>query len=126
MAQKVSIDGLADEIARQLYEYTSEVKEQVSEAVEETAEEAKVELKVTSPKRTGKYAKSWRVKVVRGANISTAIVHNTLYQIVHLLEKGHAKRNGGRVAAIPHVGPAEDGARERLEQRIEKAIEEAR
>lgn len=32
-------------------------------------------------------------------------IHDTKYSLVHLLEKGHQKRGGGRVAAIKHVEP---------------------
>jgi hypothetical protein len=44
------------------------------------------------------------------------------YQIAHLLEHGHAKRGGGRVAAIPHIAPAEQHGEEMLESLIEKAL----
>ena len=63
------------------------------------------QLKATSPKRTGKYAKSW-TKKKRGRKI---IVHNKEYQLTQLLEKGHAKRGGGRVAARVHIAPVERG-----------------
>lgn len=44
------------------------------------------------------------------------------YQLAHLLEKGHAKRGGGRVAGRPHIAPAEQAGIEQLQSIIEKAL----
>lgn len=125
MTRSVSIDGLAQAISAELESYTSEVEEGVREAVYETAEEARDALRSDSPVRTRKYAKSWRVKKVRGRNFAQAFVHaaGKHYRRVHLLEKGHAKRGGGRVAAIPHVRPVEDRAAKALEDRITRVVE---
>jgi hypothetical protein len=51
------------------------------------------------------------------------VVHSKdRYQLTHLLEKGHAKRGGGRVAARPHIAPAEQEGVELLQSLIEKAL----
>ena len=50
-------------------------------------------------------------------------VHSpTRYMLAHLLEKGHAKRNGGRTRAIPHIAPAEQAGVQQLESLIRKAL----
>lgn len=126
MAKNISIDDLSSEIVKAVKEYTDDVRRGVSDDVLLTADETRDELKGTSPRRKvngGEYASGWRVRKTRGANFTQAIVHNKLYQLVHLLEKGHAKRNGGRVRAYPHVFPAEEAAKKRLEERIRRRVE---
>lgn len=110
---------LAKEIAKVLQEYTNEVTEGLEKAKEEVAKEAVKELKKTSPKLTGDYAKGWRTKRIGTAQV----VHNaTNYQLTHLLEHGHAKREGGRVAGIPHIEPAEQRAIDEYTKQVEKVI----
>ena len=51
------------------------------------------------------------------------VVHSKdRYQLSHLLENGHAKRGGGRVAAIPHIAPAEQEGVELLQSLIKNAL----
>lgn len=110
---------LSKEITKELATFTNEVKEGMNEAQEKNAKEARTKLKRTSPKLTGSYAKGWRAKKLKHG----WVVHNaTDYQLTHLLEKGHAKRGGGRVPAKPHIEKVEQEAIEGYEKDVEKVI----
>ena len=110
---------LSNEIAKTLREYTTEIEQGLEEAKKEISKEAVKKLRVASPKKTGSYAKGWRVKKVG----SSYTIHNkTDYQLTHLLEKGHAKRGGGRVAGQPHIKPVEEEVIKDYEKAVEKVI----
>ena len=54
---------------------------------------------------------------------SAKTVHSAnRYQIAHLLEHGHAKRGGGRVAARPQIAAAEEKGIRDLEDRINEGL----
>ena len=124
MARKVAIDGLADAVMKELNEYSDVVADDMKAAVKKAGNTVRNQIKATAPKDTGKYAKSWSVKNTREtSNTLEVTVHSrNRYQIAHLLENGHAKRGGGRVAAQPHIAPAEEKAIDTLEREIEKAL----
>lgn len=109
---------LADEIMRCLNEYTEEVTDALEDTKKELANEAVKTLRQTSPKRRGKYQKGW-TKTKRGTKY---VVHNRVYQLPHLLEKGHAKRNGGRVGAIVHIKPVEDRIAREAPERFRRIL----
>ncbi|PFB24132.1 HK97 gp10 family phage protein [Bacillus cereus] len=116
-----SIDNLAREITRELQRYENIVEEDLETAKEEVANDLVDELKQKSPKNTGKYRKGWRKKKDGNA----MVVHNALKpQLTHLLEKGHAKANGGRVPAQVHIAPAEEKAINEFVERVERAIQQ--
>lgn len=116
---KTSVDNLANEITNALSEYTTEVEKGLEKAKEDNAKDGVKKLKVTSPKKTGKYAKGWRAKRIGKA----WVVHNaTDYQRTHLLEKGYAKVSGGRVAGRPHIAPVENEIIVGYEKQLEKVI----
>ena len=119
-----SIDDMAEEIMRGLTEYADLADTAMKAAVKKTATSVKREISDNAPKRTGRYAKSWTTKKTKENSHSLEItVHSkNRYQLAHLLEKGHAKRNGGRVPGKPHIAPAEENGAALLESLITKEL----
>lgn len=119
-----SIDNLADEIMKGLTEYSDLAETEMKKAVRKTATSVKKEISANAPKRTGKYAKSWTSKKTKETSHSLEMtVHSkNRYQLAHLLEKGHAKRGGGRLSGRPHIAPAEESGVQMLENLIEEAL----
>lgn len=121
---KCSIDGLADAIMEGLKEYSDLASSEVKGAVRKAGKLVKDEIAANAPKKTGAYSKSWSVKATKETSESLELVVHSKnrYQIAHLLEHGHAKRGGGRVAGIPHIAPAEEKAVKQLEEDIVKKL----
>ena len=119
-----SIDNLADEIMKGLTEYADLAETEMKKAVKKTATSVKKEISANAPKKTGAYAKSWTAKKTKENSHSLEMtVHSkNKYQLAHLLEKGHAKRGGGRVAGKPHIAPAEENGVQMLEKLIEEVL----
>ena len=125
----MQIDDLGSEISKALEDYSDLVNEEVKKVAREVAKEAVEELKSTSPvgkgSKKGHYKNGWRAKVVsETANTINVTVHNAKKPgLAHLLEYGHAKSKGGRVAARPHIAKVEQKAIENFEKRIKKGAD---
>lgn len=119
-----SIDNLADEIMAGLQEYAELADDAMKTAVKKTATTVKKEIAANAPKDTGAYGKSWTTKKVKeNSHTLQMTVHSkNRYQLAHLLEKGHAKRGGGRVQGKPHIAPAEEHGEEMLTNLIKEEL----
>ena len=140
---KAKLDDLAIVVNQVLTDYADYMTEGMKVAITAIANNAKEEVKEASPvgksvrggvvtrgknkglerktRRPGKYRKGWYVQEEEERLAKSAIIHNrTDYQLAHLLEKGHANRNGGRTRAIPHIAPAEQKAIKEIEKAVEK------
>jgi len=119
----ITIDHLADELVSAVKEYTDDVDEGVRKTVDKTARKVLQETKALAPKRTGEYAQSFGITKEDGYGTTKRIVWNKKhYRRVHLLEFGHAKVNGGRVQAFPHLRPAYDKHAANLDDEIKRII----
>ena len=122
-------DDLSRAVAKVLDEYEESVIETVKRVTNELAKEGLSKVKAASPvsgkspKRSA-YRSGWSKKVITNRMGASAIIYNGKYPgLVHLLEKGHALRNGGRSAAYPHVEPVQDWMNDELQKRIKEAIQ---
>ena len=125
-----NIDSLADEILRELNNYSEEVTEGIKANVDVVAKECNQEIKrhVTFKEPTGKYVKAFKIKKAYEGKYNkgkTWHVSGGEYRLTHLLEKGHAKRGGGRTRAYPHIFFGEELAKRRMEELAEEVIANA-
>lgn len=109
-------DDFANVIEQILDEYGEEVNDRMGEVVDKLAKTAAKQLRSTSPvddgaPRSGAYAKGWSVEKSGKSHRQltyTATVYNKEPGLPHLLEHGHALRQGGRSPANPHIKKVED------------------
>ena len=113
--RRTTVDGLADAIMDGLKEYADLATDTVKDAVKDVSKTVKKDIQANAPKRTGRYKKSWAVKkTAESSNSLTMTVHSKdRYQIAHLLEHGHAKRQRGEGRPEGrHIAPAEERGNE--------------
>lgn len=120
-------EKLTDEIQKILDEYGDEARAALNEAISETAKEAQTQLRQKNQGRKlwKKYPKGWSVQIKAGRLDVEGIVYNKdHYRLTHLLEFGHATRNGGRTKAFPHIEEvnvfAQKDVLERLREKLQK------
>ena len=125
-----NIDSLADDILRELQNYSEEVTEGIKEATGIVAKEVNTEIKshVTFKEPTGKYVKAFKIKKTEDSQYNrgyTWHVGGDQYRLTHLLENGHAKKGGGRTQAFKHIAYGEELAIRRMEEITREVIENA-
>jgi hypothetical protein len=111
-----------------LDEYSERVNNASRVAIQRVGRESVKQLRNSSPKKSGSYARGWRLKTLKvSGNVTDVIVHNaTDYSLTHLLERGHvvvnAKGTFGRAPAHPHIKPVEEWANSELPELIEREL----
>lgn len=121
---KVKIENLSGAVIEELKKYAVLTTEKVKVAVQNAGKTVRDKIKASAPSNTGKYGKSWTIKTVKETadSLELVVYSANKYQLTHLLEFGHAKRGGGRVAARPHIASAEEKAIKSFEEEIQEAI----
>lgn len=126
----MDINDLATAITEGLEQYSEEVTDGVKKAVDIVAKETNEEIKrnIKFKEHTGKYVKAFRIKTSyedRYNKRNTWHVANGQHRLTHLLEKGHALKDGGRTEAFEHIKCGEELAKRRMEELAKEAIENA-
>ena len=124
----ITIDQLADAITAQLNTFETAVREGMKKAVDETMDEMVKETKSTAQVRSGRY----KSKIAATTGENTMMKYSKVwhvkapnYRVAHLLDKGHALRNGGRYAGNQHVATAANHAVETFQRKLEEVIRDA-
>lgn len=129
MAKKISIDQLSQEIMKELEAFQGQTEETIENVIIKTADDAVQRLRNAHPSGSGQYGswdaynKSWKKRVdFKKAKKSGVVYNEKHYRLTHLLEKGHALRQGGRTRAFPHIEPVERFVNEEFYQNLKKEI----
>lgn len=132
MAKRVTLENLADAVAEVIEEYGEGTIKATHEAVKKTAQAGANEINSAASGAVGgkKYVKSWKAKSDNDRIGAHAVIYSNIPGLPHLLEHGHATRNGTRATmeptpAHPHIGDAVDKINESLEKNIVTAINSA-
>ena len=121
---------LTSQISDIFDEYDRTMKRKVNNSVDVVGKEAVNQLKANSPKKSGDYARGWKLKRERGRNgINDVVIHNaTDWHLTHLLENGHVVRNKkgtyGRAPAHKHIKPVEEYFNSEVVEEIKRELEE--
>lgn len=127
----VNYGRVSEEIMQILLDYGDEAVEVLNEEAQKSGEACAKELKSVSmsgSSKKKKYKSGWACKVEENRSIRSGvkriIVHNkNKPQIAHLLEYGHANRDGGRTDGIEHIRPMEKKYTDEFVDNVKKRLE---
>lgn len=122
MAKNNSILDIKDILS----EYSEDIQDAITLEAQNVAKKAQNELKNTSPKRTGKYSKGWRVNTEKDRGSILCTIYNQNAGLTMLLEKPHVIRNKygtwGTSTPKVHIKPVEESAVKEYESNVAKII----
>lgn len=122
---KVNNNDISNQIVNAMSQYSDAVKAEIQTELKSIADTALSKVKASSPRRTGKYQRGWRMMVeTDGGTVKMTVYQKKpQYRLTHLLEEGHKKRGGrGFVSAKPHIREIEEWAEAEAMKKIEKAV----
>lgn len=115
-------DQLQAAINKVLKEYADDVTMSVKDLSKEFAKKGAKAVTAAARQNfggSGEYASGWTSQYEENRYSAQGIIYNKKVPgLPHLLEHGHAKRGGGRVAGRVHIAPVE----EQLVTEFEKAV----
>lgn len=116
MVKNISPDEVGSELSGAILEYIQAINGDIEGIIDQVSEAAVKEIRVTggyqdNPTRSKKSKRNYRRSFYRKKDtgkskwVVSAVIGNRKWSLTHLLEYGHALRNGGRARAFPHFDP---------------------
>ena len=127
MSTSISVDQLGNAITEELTLYSQNVIDGVKKEAKKSMSQLVKDTKATAPvgKRNKHYRDSIKSKKTAESDRSveyTWYVTGSDYRLSHLLENGHALRDGGRVAGTHFIQNATDPILESYIKAVEEVI----
>lgn len=126
MASKTPLDKLDTQIQKILAEYGSDIEKDLGTVTKEIVKKGAAAVKASAQATfdgEGDYAKGWTSEVETKRYAVEGVIYNKSKPgLAHLLENGHAKVGGGRVAGRPHIQPVEEKLVTEYEEAVINAI----
>ena len=131
MGKGIEIGQLSSKVQSMLESYRDDIADGIDDAAKKAASDCCKEIKANAERAfkshsAKTYSKQWTTKQTgdrRGKAEHT--VYCKKPGLPHLLENGHAKPGGGRVAGKPHIAPAAEHAAEAFQTSVEELIQNA-
>lgn len=126
MAKTITPEQLSAQIKNILSDYAEDLQGNLAEATRAVAKAGAKAVKSKARSAvggTGKYAGGWTSKVEEGRLYSTGVIYNGKAPgLPHLMEHGHANRNGGRTPGRVHIAPVEEQVVKEFEEEVSKSV----
>ena len=122
---RASADRFAADVQKILSEYAGSVKENLDEVTKTVAKKGAQMVRRAAAGAvggSGKYARGWTSKVESGRFGSSGVIYNKKPGLPHLLEHGHANRNGGRTPGRPHIAAAAEQIVREFEEEVKSKL----
>lgn len=122
---KTTADNLDVAIDKILKQYANDVTMTVKDLSKKFTKEGvkAVSQSAGSMFGGGRYAQSWTSQFEQGRLSAQGVIFSKVPGLPHLLEKGHAKRGGGRVSGRTHIQPVEKELTEAFERAVKDDIQ---
>lgn len=118
-------EKLGETLADSIMNWSEGQEEEFFKAIDEAAEKCNTTAQSYLSRghgiKTGSYRDHFAVSSrmeSKHHKVADWYVDDPEYRLTHLLENGHAKRNGGRTAAVKHIAHGKAIAEQVLEERL--------
>ena len=126
-----NLDKAFEELQQMLLDFGDLAADIMSEEAEAAGKKYAKQLKSVSPvgsSKRKKYKSGWSVKVENGRGSRLRVKRVVIYNknkpgLAHLLENGHANRDGGRTDGNPHIKPMEEACVKEYVENVKRRLE---